>query len=46
MFGSDYPHEEGHEQPVAELKETIGILSVEDQAKILGGNALRIYSLN
>ena len=46
MFGSDYPHEEGHEEPVAELKETIGAtISQEDQDLILGGNALRIYNL-
>ena len=45
MFGSDYPHEEGHEEPVSELKETIGPLSQEDQDMILGGNALRIYNL-
>lgn len=46
LWGSDYPHEEGHEQPLAELKETIGILPEDDQAKILGENALKIYSLN
>ena len=45
MWGSDYPHEEGHEQPLAELKETIGCLSKEDQAKILGENALREYDI-
>ena len=45
MFGSDYPHEEGHEEPVSELKETINPLSQEDQDLILGGNALRIYNL-
>ncbi|MFQ5933511.1 MAG: amidohydrolase family protein [Dehalococcoidia bacterium] len=46
MWGSDYPHSEGHEQPLAELKETIGCLPQEDQAKILGGNAMKLYSLN
>ncbi len=46
MFGSDYPHEEGHEEPLTELKETIRTLSEEDQDKILGGNAMRIYNLN
>ncbi len=46
MFGSDYPHEEGHEEPLAELKETISILSQEDQDKVLGENAMRIYNLN
>ncbi len=45
MWGSDYPHEEGHERPLQELKNTIGILSEEEQAKILGGNALRVYGL-
>ncbi|MEE9248743.1 MAG: amidohydrolase family protein [Dehalococcoidia bacterium] len=45
MWGSDYPHEEGHGEPLDEFKETIGCLSQEDQAKILGENALGIYAI-
>ena len=46
MWGSDYPHAEGHEQPLAELKETIGCLPEADQRKILGENALGIYDIS
>lgn len=44
-WGSDYPNEEGHEQPLAELKKTIGCLTEQNQAKILGCNALREYDI-
>ncbi len=45
MWGSDYPHEEGHDDPLDEIKETLGVLPDEDQEKILGGNTLRVYNL-
>lgn len=44
-WGSDYPHSEGHAEPLEELKETIGCLSQEDQRKILGGNTVKLYNL-
>ena len=45
LWGSDYPHAEGHAEPVEELKQTIEGLSEEDQRKILGENAVRLYNL-
>jgi predicted TIM-barrel fold metal-dependent hydrolase len=46
VWGSDYPHSEGHEEPLAELKETMSTLSEADQKKILGENAVRLYNLS
>lgn len=46
MWGSDYPHAEGHENPVSELNKTLSELSVSDRDKILGGNAAAVYGLN
>ncbi len=45
MWGSDYPHYEGHVEPVKELKEAIQSLSEEDQKKIMGENAVKLYNL-
>ncbi len=45
MWGSDYPHEEGHAHPLAELHETLAELDDADRDKILGDNAVEIYSL-
>ncbi|MEE9324706.1 MAG: amidohydrolase family protein [Dehalococcoidia bacterium] len=45
-WGSDYPHVEGHADPLKELKETIGSLSQADQRKIVGENALKLYNLS
>ena len=46
LWGSDYPHEEGHEEPLKELNQSIGRLDKEDQAKILGSNAMKVYNLS
>ena len=45
MWGSDYPHEEGHDNPVVELQETLSKLSSADVTKILGANALQTYAI-
>lgn len=45
-WGSDYPHPEGHGDPLGSLKENISSLSEEDQTMILGTNMLREYHLN
>ena len=45
LWGSDYPHAEGHAEPIEELKETLGSLPVTDRRKILGENALELYNL-
>jgi predicted TIM-barrel fold metal-dependent hydrolase len=46
MWGSDYPHEEGHRHPVQALAKTLAGLDPGDQNKILGGNAVKAYHLN
>ena len=46
LWASDYPHSEGHADPVEELKETVGCLSQAEQGKILGENALKLYNLS
>jgi len=46
LWASDYPHSEGHADPVEELKEVIGCLSQAEQGKILGENALKLYNLS
>jgi predicted TIM-barrel fold metal-dependent hydrolase len=43
LFGSDYPHPEGLADPVSYV-DALGGLSVEDQAKIMGGNLARLIS--
>lgn len=43
LFGSDYPHPEGLADPVSYV-DALGKLSVEDQAKIMGGNLARLIS--
>lgn len=45
MWASDYPHEEGHAEPVKTLKRTLAGLAAADQARILGGNAVAAYRL-
>lgn len=45
LWGSDWPHPEGHTEPVRKVKEKIASLSEEDQRKILGENALAMYNL-
>lgn len=45
LWASDYPHEEGHRDPVALLVDTLAGLDAEDRQRILGGNAAEIYGL-
>ena len=45
-WGSDYPHPEGHGDPLGSMKNTIGNLSEDDQWKILGENMMREYHIN
>ena len=46
MWGSDWPHAEGHTEPLRKVKEVISSLPEEDQKKVLGENALAMYRLN
>ena len=46
VWGSDYPHVEGHAEPVEDLKKTLAPLPEADQRKILGQNALELYNIN
>src|SRR3954447_7795434 len=43
LFGSDYPHPEGLADPITYV-DALGKLSVEDQAKIMGGNMARLIA--
>jgi predicted TIM-barrel fold metal-dependent hydrolase len=45
MWASDYPHEEGHAEPVKTLKQTLAGLEAADRDLILGGNAVAAYQL-
>ncbi|MCH8088718.1 MAG: amidohydrolase [Chloroflexi bacterium] len=45
LWGSDWPHTEGHIDPVRKVKERIASLSEDDQRKILGENALTLYRM-
>ena len=45
LWGSDWPHTEGHMEPVCKVKEQIAPLSEADQRKILGENALTLYRI-
>ena len=45
MWGSDWPHPEGHTNPLKKVKQNITGLPEEDQNKILGENALNMYGL-
>jgi predicted TIM-barrel fold metal-dependent hydrolase len=45
VFGSDYPHPEGMYDPLTYVDE-LDSLSVEDQAKIMGGNLARILKVD
>ena len=44
LYGSDYPHPEGLAQP-AHYAEVLQHLSIDDQAKIMGGNLDRLVSV-
>ena len=46
VWGSDYPHGEGHTDPLGELTERIGDLSEEEQRQIIGENAVNLYGLD
>jgi predicted TIM-barrel fold metal-dependent hydrolase len=45
MWASDYPHSEGHVETLSLIKERVKPLPTEDQQKILGENALKLYKL-
>ena len=45
VWGSDYPHVEGHAEPMTDLRKTLTDLSENDQQKILGDNAMALYNL-
>ncbi len=45
-WGSDYPHEEGHKEPVKKLGECLSELSEADRRLIFGENACELYNLN
>ncbi|MCX2934554.1 amidohydrolase family protein [Mycobacterium sp. CVI_P3] len=44
LFGSDYPHPEGLARP-ADYANALGSLSIDDQAKIMGGNLSRLITV-
>ncbi len=45
-WGSDWPHPEGHTDPLNKVKANIASLPEADQNKILGENALAMYGLS
>ena len=45
VWAFDYPHSDSCEEPVAQLKESLGSLSPEDQARVMGLNAREMYGL-
>ncbi len=45
IWASDYPHVDASFGTVAEMRERVASLPVEDQRKVLGQNALRFYDL-
>ena len=45
VWASDYPHPEYHEGVVDELREGIATLTADEQARVLGRNAVDAYSL-
>ena len=46
LWGSDWPHSEGHANAVGKMKRNVASLPEEDQRKILGENALAMYGLS
>ena len=47
LWGSDYPHQESTFPKSQEfLQELLGDCTEEEWAKIVGGNAARVYNLN
>ena len=45
VWGSDYPHVEGHAEPVRDLEETLESLPAPERRKILGENAMALYHI-
>jgi predicted TIM-barrel fold metal-dependent hydrolase len=45
MWASDYPHVDAHFDVVTELRTQLESLSAEEQAKVLGENAIEFYNL-
>jgi len=45
VWASDYPHPEYHEGVVDELRAGIATLTADEQARVLGRNAVDAYSL-
>ena len=45
VWASDYPHIDASFGVVGEIRSRISSLSIEDQAKLLGLNALKFYGL-
>ena len=45
LWGSDWPHPEGHTNPVSKVKSNIAGLPESDQRRILGENALALYKI-
>ena len=46
VWASDYPHIDASMGVVAEIRRHLAVLPPEDQAKVLGGNAMRFYGLS
>ena len=46
IWGSDWPHSEGHLDAVGKMKKNVAPLPEEDQKKILGENALALYGIS
>jgi predicted TIM-barrel fold metal-dependent hydrolase len=45
VWASDYPHVDASFGVVKEMRERLAPLAEEDQAKVLGENAVRFYNL-
>lgn len=45
VWAFDYPHSDGGLDPVKHLKETLTNLPKDDQNKVFGGNAIKLYNL-
>ena len=45
LWAYDYPHSDSITEPVTKLKQTLAPLSSEDQNKVIGQNALKLYNL-
>lgn len=45
LWAADYPHSDAGIGVVTELKENLESLRIEDQAKVIGENAMKIYRL-